>query len=281
MLVVEDEVDLVVTYERILRREGYRVVSAGSREAGLAALEAEQPGLLIADLRLPDGDGLDVVRAARARATPTLVIVVTAFVSNARREAALAAGASAVLAKPFSTDVLMKLIQSVLGVASHDPSTVGGDQPVRVRELMARQVVTVVESDSCRDAVERMYRARIHHLPVVSREGMLVGVVTDRDLRHYFFSSRVHDKLGAVAVDEVLRGVPVGEIMSAPAITASSDDDLLAAARVMLKTKVGSLPVVDGGRVVGIITETDVLRRICRADPDCSPEVAEIVVSHR
>jgi len=117
VLVVEDEADLVVTYERILRRQGYRVVSTGSREAGLAALQAEQPGLLIADLKLPDGDGLDVVRAARALSTPTLVIVVTGFASNASRDAALAAGASAVLAKPFSTDALMKLIQSVLGTA--------------------------------------------------------------------------------------------------------------------------------------------------------------------
>ena len=117
VLVVEDEADLVVTYERLLRRHGYRVVSTGSREAGLAALQAEQPHLLIVDLRLPDGDGLDVVRAARALPIPTPVIVVSGFTSNDSRNAALAAGASAVLAKPFSTDAFTKLIQSVLGIA--------------------------------------------------------------------------------------------------------------------------------------------------------------------
>ena len=46
----------------------------------------------------------------------------------------------------------------------------------------------------------------------------------------------------------------------------------------MLEDKVGSLPVLEQGRVVGIVTETDVLRQICRADQFCSPEVAEIVV---
>jgi len=114
VLVVEDEADLVATYERLLRRHGYRVVSAGSREAALAALKAELPDLLISDLRLPDGDGLDVVRAARALPTPTLVIVVSGVASSESRDAALAAGASAVLAKPFSTEAFTKLIQSVL-----------------------------------------------------------------------------------------------------------------------------------------------------------------------
>jgi DNA-binding response OmpR family regulator len=117
VLVVEDEADLVATYERLLRRHGYRVVSARSREAGLAALREEAPHLLIADLRLPDGDGLDVVRAARALPSPTPVIVVSGFASNDSRNAALAAGASAVLAKPFSTDAFTKLVQSVLSPA--------------------------------------------------------------------------------------------------------------------------------------------------------------------
>lgn len=115
VVVVEDEADLVATYDSCAH--GYRVVSAGSREAGLAALKEEQPHLLIADLRLPDGDGLDVVRAARALPTPTPVIVVSAFTSNETRDAALAAGASAVLAKPFFTDAFTKLVQSVLPAA--------------------------------------------------------------------------------------------------------------------------------------------------------------------
>ncbi len=48
----------------------------------------------------------------------------------------------------------------------------------------------------------------------------------------------------------------------------------------MLEDKVGSLPVLDGSRVIGIVTETDLLRQICRADQACPPDVAEIVVSY-
>ena len=150
---------------------------------------------------------------------------------------------------------------------------------MRVKDLMSRQVLTIGTSDSCLEAVGRMHRARIRHLPVVNREGMLVGVVTDRDLRHHLFSPAVYKDLGATAVEVLLKAVPVAQIMSAPAISVNPEDELMDVARLMLEEKVGSLPAVEGGRVVGIITETDLLRQICRAD-SASPECAEIIVSY-
>lgn len=149
---------------------------------------------------------------------------------------------------------------------------------MRVSDLMSRDVATVGVSDSCGEAVARMVRQKIRHLPVVERDGKLVGVVTDRDLRHRLFEPRVMKEIGTVSVDQILKTVPVKDIMSAPVVTVGPQDELETAARVMLEDKVGSLPVVENGRVVGIITETDLLRQIVRADA-CSPECAEIVVS--
>ncbi len=151
---------------------------------------------------------------------------------------------------------------------------------MRVKDLMSRQVLTIEASDSCLEAVARMHRARVRHLPVVNREGALVGVVTDRDLRHHLFSAQVYKDLGAIPVDRLLQAAPVAQIMSTPVISAGPEDELMDAARFMLEEKVGSLPVVERGRVIGIITETDLLRQICRADAACSPECAEIIVSY-
>ena len=114
ILVVEDEPDLAVTYERLLRRQGYRVVRAASRADGLGVVQAAPPSLVISDLRLPDGDGLDIVRAAQALAPPVPVIVVSAFATRASREAALAAGAAAFLAKPFVASALLHLVRDEL-----------------------------------------------------------------------------------------------------------------------------------------------------------------------
>jgi len=115
VLVVDDEEDLRVTYERLLRRQGYRVVCADSRCQGLFLLGSEPVALVVSDLRLPDGDGLDVVRAARTAPVPAPAIVVTGFPSAESRQAAMAAGASAFVVKPFSASGLAQVVSQVLG----------------------------------------------------------------------------------------------------------------------------------------------------------------------
>ena len=137
---------------------------------------------------------------------------------------------------------------------------------MKVRELMNRNLVTISESSSCHEAVTRMHRARVRHLPVLNDDGALVGVVTDRDLRHYLFRPHVREDIGATSIEVLLKAVTVDEIMSAPVLTVDAADEVTDAARMMLEDKVGSLPVTEGGRLVGIITETDLLREICRAD---------------
>ncbi len=149
---------------------------------------------------------------------------------------------------------------------------------MRICDVMSRNVVTTHPTESCRDAVARMSRARIRHLPVVDAGGQVVGIVTDRDLRHRLFAPEFFGQIGDVPVEKLLAAVPVGDIMSSPVTTVEADEDLAAAARTMLEDKVGSLVVVDEGRAVGILTETDLLRRIVRAD-DATWAPVDVVVS--
>jgi acetoin utilization protein AcuB len=150
---------------------------------------------------------------------------------------------------------------------------------MRVSEIMSREVTTIGVPDSCHEAAARMYHAKIRHLPVVDAGGRLVGIVTDRDLRHRLFAPGVFSRIGTMPVEALLKAVPVSEIMSAPVVAVSPTDDLERAARRMLEDKVGSLPVVEDGRVLGIITETDLLRRIVQADA-CCHEGDCIIVSY-
>jgi DNA-binding response OmpR family regulator len=123
ILIVEDEPDLAATCQRLLVRRGWRVVTVGTREAGLAALTGTpHPTLAIVDRRLPDGDGFDVLRTARAAGIP--VIMVTGFGSPGVRQTSLDEGAIGFLAKPFSARDLLDLVHSIAG----DP--VGRRSPV-------------------------------------------------------------------------------------------------------------------------------------------------------
>lgn len=115
VLVVDEERDMLASYERLLRRQGFRVIVTGSRHEGLAILNREPLTLVITDLRLPDGDGLDIVRTARSQPTPVPALVVTGFPSESSRVAARAAGASAYLAKPFAASQFSALVVAAAG----------------------------------------------------------------------------------------------------------------------------------------------------------------------
>ncbi len=113
MLVVDDEADLTATYVRLLERHGYRAIAVGTRREALDILAKEPLALVISDVRLPDGNGLDVVRAASAAPAPTRAIVITGFSSEAARLAAFEAGASAYFAKPFSAPGLIAAVREL------------------------------------------------------------------------------------------------------------------------------------------------------------------------
>jgi CBS domain-containing protein len=151
---------------------------------------------------------------------------------------------------------------------------------MKISELMSRDVVTIGPAESGLDAVVRMQRVRVRHLPVVNRDGRLVGMVTDRDLRHHLFSLRVFAELGSAPVDVFLDGVRVAEIMSTDVMTIESGASVADAAGMMRKHRVGSLPVMENGQMAGIVTEVDILRQIARTDAPCIPECAEIIVPY-
>ena len=102
---------------------------------------------------------------------------------------------------------------------------------MRVAELVRRDVVTIEEHHSCHDAIERMCRARVRHLPVLARGGALVGMVTDRDVRHWLFAPGVYRRVGRVPAATLLREAPVRDVMSAPAQAIASTADVIEADR--------------------------------------------------
>jgi DNA-binding response OmpR family regulator len=119
VLVVDDEVDLLATYHRLLDREGYRVIRASSRTTALAAVERERPGLVIAALRLHDGSGSDVIRAARALDPPASAILVTRLGGAVSHRAAEEVRAS-LLIKPFLTAAFLNLVRAQVPILALD-----------------------------------------------------------------------------------------------------------------------------------------------------------------
>jgi acetoin utilization protein AcuB len=132
---------------------------------------------------------------------------------------------------------------------------------MNVREWMKSPVHAVKPLDSVLHARELMERHRINQLPVIV-EGRLVGIVTDRDLRDAFPSvfdgpgtRRRKPKVGASDPSQVT----VEMAMTPSVITVGPETGMAEAAELMRRHRVGSLPVVENHRIVGILARSDVL----------------------
>ena len=130
-----------------------------------------------------------------------------------------------------------------------------------VRDVMRPEVVTVGPRARLGEALERMRARGIRHLPVLA-DGALVGIVSDRDLKRAIPPGSTAPELAALAVEHVMTH-PV--IATAPTVSVEE------AGRVMLDHKISALPVTEGGRLVGIVTETDVVSVLVRALGACEP----------
>jgi len=130
-----------------------------------------------------------------------------------------------------------------------------------VRDLMQRDVVTLKLGDSLGLAEDIMELGRIRHLPVTSG-GVVVGVVSQRDLYRAAVSSML--RMSRSAERQWLAEIPVHNVMSDDVYTIEPDASVQRAVDVMLTRRIGCLPVVEHGKLVGLLSETDCLRYLAR-----------------
>ena len=133
---------------------------------------------------------------------------------------------------------------------------------MKVRELMSGAPITVSPDTTVFEARRLMLKERIRHL-LVTEDRRLVGIITDRDIRLNLPSQAT--SLSVWEVNYLLARLTVGQAMTKSVIITGPDRDARAAAQLMLEHKVGALPVLDGEHLIGILTETDILRAFARA----------------
>lgn len=129
-----------------------------------------------------------------------------------------------------------------------------------VREQMTANPVTVTSGTPVPDALALMRDRKVRRLPVVDDKGKLVGIVSEKDL--LFASASPATSLNVWEINALLSKLVVERFMSKKIITVTEDTPLEEAARIMADKKIGGLPVIRDGAMVGIITETDIFRSL-------------------
>ena len=125
-----------------------------------------------------------------------------------------------------------------------------------VRDYMTQDVVTMRPLDSARAARALFTRLRIQQVPILAR-GKLVGIVTDRDLRDAFPAATV-SHLGR-ELDNFTDAITLESIMTNNMLTVSPTAPIVEAAAILRSNRIGALPVVEQGKLVGILTRSDLL----------------------
>ncbi|MFS8523628.1 MAG: CBS domain-containing protein [Limnochordales bacterium] len=132
---------------------------------------------------------------------------------------------------------------------------------IKVDDVYTRNPVTVGPETSAPDARKLMEEHDIRRLPVV-QDGKLVGIVTLTDLLRAAPSPAT--SLSIWELNYLLDKIKVAELMTRDVVTATPDTDLQAVAKIMAERKIGGIPVVEGDKVIGIITESDVFRALVK-----------------
>ena len=143
-----------------------------------------------------------------------------------------------------------------------------GEQRLSVECWMSKRLFTTKPDSRLIDAFEMMRDHRIRHVPVVEG-GKLVGIVSDRDVRSAL-PSRSALQGGCASLGEALLEARISQVMSMMPITIAPDASIREAAQVMCRAKVGALPVVDDGRLVGIVSAEDVLWAVAEGEVSVS-----------
>jgi len=127
-----------------------------------------------------------------------------------------------------------------------------------VGERMTKDPVVIHDDTPIDEAMKVMRDNKVRRLPVLNKKGALVGIVSERDL--LYASPSPATSLSIYELHYLLSKIKVASVMTKEVITVTEDTPLEEAARIMADNKIGGLPVVSDGELMGIITETDLFK---------------------
>jgi CBS domain-containing protein len=131
---------------------------------------------------------------------------------------------------------------------------------MRAAELMRENVVTIRESDPVDDVLDVLVGEHIHGAPVVDDRGELVGVISQLDI--YFGKMTRNGKTKPSSSEETEEPLIVHDVMTAPAVSAAEETDVVDLCRLMYKLRIHRVPVVRKDKVLGIISSLDICNAV-------------------
>ncbi|HDP69813.1 MAG TPA: CBS domain-containing protein [Actinobacteria bacterium] len=133
---------------------------------------------------------------------------------------------------------------------------------IKVEQIMTKKVVTVNEDDSLEELAEKFREHNFHGFPVIDKEGKLTGIVTEKDFLKIFRSEHLQSLFAS----------QIKDIMVSPVVTITPEYSLGEVLDVMFEHALRLLPVFHEEKLVGIITQRDIVTRLLAPEPEEKPQ---------
>jgi CBS domain-containing protein len=149
-----------------------------------------------------------------------------------------------------------------------------------VREAMTSPVVTIPRTATVRQAIRVLHEHNVTALPVVDEPGRLVGIVSEMDLLQGMFEHDPRSFVRPVATTAAPAPRLVEEVMTRDVETARPNTDAAVLAEMMMKTRIKSVPVLDGSTIVGIVSRRDLIAILARDDARIRDDVLAAIAEY-
>ena len=148
---------------------------------------------------------------------------------------------------------------------------------MRASDVMTRSVVTVRPETRVAEAAAQLREHGITSMPVLDEDDRVIGIVSEVDLLRDRMPHDPRSHLRPLPPDRGDPGTVVGQVMQEPVICMSPNADVADVAALMLENNVRAVPIIDAGRLVGIVSRRDLLRTLVRDDADVRADVARLI----
>ncbi|MDD5438747.1 MAG: CBS domain-containing protein [Candidatus Omnitrophica bacterium] len=253
LLLIDDDEGVLNALERALRDDGHVILKCTSAEEALPIVAGQDIDLVICDYKLTGMDGISFLEKIAKDKADIVSILLTGYADvQVASEAVNRLSLQGFITKPWDTIALKATVKSAL---ERDKKL--SVNTIRAADIMSKFAITIPEDASINEAADLIMRFKISGIPVLSRNGVLAGIITATDLF----------RIMGEEVDNPARPAyasTVNSIMTKNVQTITAASTLSEIIRLMCGDNIHTLPVVDGDNIVGVVGRRDVLYRYYR-----------------
>ncbi len=258
VLIVDDDEAVVHSLMRVLHGADYDIASVTNGEEALAYIQSHKVDLMISDYKLSGMNGIDLLETVHKKHPGIVAILLTG-----QADVQIAADAVNRLSlykffvKPWDNNELQVAVKEAF--RKH---TASRPTEVTAADIMSKFPVTIKENTPLAAAAELMMRFKISGMPVLSLSGALTGIITATDLFRVMGEQEGKAPSGTASFAE---DVNITEVMARRVETINKETTLREIIRLMFNKNIHTIPVVEGGELIGIVGRRDVLNAYYRS----------------